>query len=536
MPKLSAHSRRQTYYMKKLITTCFAISLLMSGAYAQREFGVAESNWSGTNALYLNPANGADNREKFSIDLFGLNVGADNNLGTFASIPNLINRIFSGSSNSVSDVFKYTNGGNFSLLAPYVEVRGPGILINIKQKHTLALTTRVRAMVQFNNFGSTLYQIISEPSSVSGRTEYPVYNKDFNWTAHLWSDVGLTYSTILLDKGRNRLKFGVTARYLGGIGYIGLKGNNLDVYYKVSNDSLHATNSDFQYASNVLSTNNAFVNGLTNTTLINSLFGSKSCSGLGADFGFVYEYRTNYEDKTYDMDGKTGIVDYSRNHYKFRISASVTDLGYINYNSGNFSANVSGNGSVTGKEIGQYTNNFPTFINYVRTKGFTADTAGKATKVYMPTAMLLSFDYHAAKRVYVNLTYVANLANRQNFGTSFYNQVTVTPRYDIRNFSFGLPLTYSVLANDFKMGFGARLHGFFIGSDDVMAFFSNNHYGFNLYTGFHVPINHHIPRDRDGDGVSDRKDKCPSDPGTWETRGCPEADSEHGGSNDDSLN
>ena len=175
-------------------------------------------------------------------------------------------------------------------------------------------------------------------------------------------------------------------------------------------------------------------------------------------------------------------------------------------------------------------------MNYVGNRGFHADTSLSAVRVYMPSSLMLGFDYHVGPHLYVNAVYVDNIANRQNFGNSWYNQFTVTPRWDTRNFSFGLPLTYSALASDFKMGFGARFYGFFVGSDDMLAFFSNNHYGFNFYMGAHIPINHHIPRDRDGDGVSDRKDRCPSDPGPWENHGCPEEDSEHGGSPDDSVN
>ncbi len=522
--------------MKKLFIITSALLFSAAAGRAQRFFGVASSNWSGTSALYLNPALLADNREEFSIDLFSLNVGADNNLGTFSSVKNLVNRAFSGNSNDVSSLLKYTTNGNFNMMAPYVEVRGPGFLVNIKQKHTIAVSTRIRAMNQFNNFGKTLYQIIADPQQVPVSNDYPVYNKNFNWTAQLWSEVGVTYATTLFTSGRSRLNLGVTGRYLGGIGYLAFKGNNLDVYYRVSNDSLHASNSDFQYASNLLSTNNAYNNGLTNQTLLNTLFGPKNASGIGGDIGLVYEYRTNYEEKTYEMDGRTDIVDHSKNHYKFRISAAVTDLGSINYKSGSYQANVTGNGAVTGQEIAANSNNFGSFMTYVAQKGFHADTSLSPVRLYMPASLLLSFDYHAARHVYVNATYVSNIGNRQNFGNTWYNQLTVTPRYDSRRFSFGLPLTYSALNKDFKMGFGARFYGFFVGSDDMLAYFSNNHFGFNFYMGAHVPLNHKIPKDRDGDGVSDRKDRCPNDPGPWENHGCPEEDSEHGGSPDDNVN
>ncbi len=87
----------------------------------------------------------------------------------------------------------------------------------------------------------------------------------------------------------------------------------------------------------------------------------------------------------------------------------------------------------------------------------------------MPATLLLSVDYHAYKMLYVNAAFAGNLANRQNFGNSYYNQVTITPRYDTRLLSIGLPLTYSMLSNSFKVGVGVRASGFFIGSDDMLA-------------------------------------------------------------------
>ena len=121
-------------------------------------------------------------------------------------------------------------------------------------------------------------------------------------------------------------------------------------------------------------------------------------------------------------------------------------------------------------------------------QGFTADTGSKATKLYMPTALNASVDYQIYKRFFVNAMYIANLANRQNYGNSYYNQITLTPRFDTRLFAVGLPITYSELANDMKVGIGFRLGGFFVGSDDMLALMSSNQRGFNFYLGGFVPI------------------------------------------------
>ncbi len=512
--------------MNKFLSACALALLLVPTVNAQRYFGIATGDWAGTNSLYLNPALGADNREKLSVDLFSFNAGADNNLGTLTSIASLINTATKGTSNNTTSLFSYSNKTPFSLIAPYVEVRGPGLLINLKHKHTLALTTRVRVINQFNNFDQTVYRTITDTKYAPSITNLNTQN--FNWTAHMWKEIGLTYATVLFADAKNEIKAGITARYLGGIAYISVKGTNLDAAYYSNSDSFHATNSDIEYGSNVLNTNNAITNGLTGSSFLNNFFNSSAGSGLGADIGISYEYNKDDISEKYDMDGQSNVYDYSKKSYTFRLSAAVTDMGSINYNgNGNVNDKFTGNGYVTGSGLMKNATDLNSFLTYMKGQGFTADTSKTSSKLYMPTALVIGADYNIDRNFFVNATYVANVANRQNYGNSWYNQLTVTPRYDTRLFSAALPLTYSMLSNTFKMGLGVRFSGFFIGSDDMLAVIANNQYGINIYAGGHIPINHKREKDRDGDGVSDKKDKCPDLPGSWENQGCPEPDGDY---------
>jgi hypothetical protein len=53
--------------MRKLLLATTLMLSVISSSFAQRYLGVATSNWSGTNALYLNPALMAGSRVKWSI-------------------------------------------------------------------------------------------------------------------------------------------------------------------------------------------------------------------------------------------------------------------------------------------------------------------------------------------------------------------------------------------------------------------------------------------------------------------------------------
>ena len=507
---------RNLYY--KLLVVAGLLSLLSVKANAQFNFATANSNWSGTEGLYLNPAVIADSRERFTIDIISVNAGVDNNLASLNNSGGLVGALNSGNTNTI---FHYTGNNAFSALAPYARVNGPGCMISINHKHSIALTTAIRGMSQFNNFDQSLYQTVTNTAYVpTTSTNYTSSN--FNYTAQIWSELGLSYGGVIIDKPHHELRVGATIRYLGGIGYVGLKGKNLDVQYRSNNDTVYAYNSDIEYASNLFGAKSALLNGFANNNLLSQVFGQKDGGGVGADFGVMYDYISDQRREVYDMDGDPQRVDRSKNLYKLRISASVLDLGAITYKANN-NANLeaTGNGYLTGTGLSNSAGNYTDFRNYLLAQGFNGDTTSKNTRVGMPTRLLFSADYSICKRFYVNAAYVVNIANRSNFGNSYYNQITVTPRYDTRLLSVGLPITYSMLSNSMKMGIGFRVSGFFAGSDDLLGLFTNHQYGANVYVGGSIPFYKLRLHDRDGDHISDGRDRCPDEPGDWENHGCP---------------
>src|ERR1700761_6549157 len=80
---------------------------------AQRYIGLATSDWSAINSLYLNPANIADCREQMSINVCSINAAVDNNLGLLPKIPDVGNAI----SNS-DNIFTKLQEKQFSMMAP----------------------------------------------------------------------------------------------------------------------------------------------------------------------------------------------------------------------------------------------------------------------------------------------------------------------------------------------------------------------------------------------------------------------------------
>ena len=517
--------------MKRLIVIIFCL-LAVTVANAQRYFGIATSNWSGTNSLYLNPANIADDRNKFSIDLLSFNMSMDNDLGTI-NAKNVSKQFINGDSVGIKNMISIKNSGNFNMMLPNAEMRLPGFMFSINHRNSIALTMRVRAMNQFTNFDQTLFTVLSGSTNAFNTANNQIVNlHDFKWMLHAWSQISFTYAKVLLERPKHQLKAGLTVSYLGGIAYAGFKGNELAATYHVSSHNLvidsttvDVNSSNVQYASNIIKTSDQLQSGISSADIANYFFGKKGGYGIGADVGMVYEFRPGFPEKyEYKMDGKDHL-DFTQNMYKLRVSVSVTDIGSINYDQNNLMANLTGSGHISSNDASTNFNNFNDVRNYATSHGFTVDTSQHgATRVYLPTALLAGLDYHVSGRFYLNATYLLDLTNHNNFGNNYYNQATITPRYDSRGISIGVPVTFSTLNNKIKAGLGMRYGGFFAGSDDVLALVNDNQYGFNVYFGAFVPINKKKIKDRDHDMVSDRRDLCPTIPGDLSAHGCPDRD------------
>ncbi|MBC7554403.1 MAG: hypothetical protein H7257_10535 [Taibaiella sp.] len=462
--------------MKHTLPPAALFILMGNAATAQRQMGISTSRFNAQNSLYLNPANVAGCKEKFSILLFSTNLAVDNNLGTISSLGEITSSL-NTDTGSTPSLFKYKDKSEFSMMLPMFEVRLPGLLYRINSRHTLAISTRVRVFNEFNNFSTKLYTTVIDPNTAAQQATTRISSKNFNWTAHVWGDIGLTYGAVAIDNEKLQVKAGVTLRYLGGAGYLGLKGNNLDISYTNGSDSFYAANSDIQFSSNASGADKAITNGVNFSDIF---AGDNSGRGFGADIGVTVGFNP-------DGNASNGSNENSNTNYKIVASAAITDIGALTYSKASF-VKLTGNGYMTGKGISDNVKSYEELRQYARQNGYSADTGVASTKVHLPTALILGVDYMIVNRLYANITYAGDMTNDRNFGSKLYSQVTITPRFDSRVLTIAVPFTYSMLSHSMRAGLGVKFSGFYAGSDDMMALFSNGQYGFNFYFGVMVPI------------------------------------------------
>ena len=515
--------------MKRVLLSAMLLGAVTQAVQAQRYFGISNSNWSGTQGMYLNPANIADSRHKLAVEIFSINA-----LGNNTMTPLPFRDIFRDVRND-KDIqlanYIQLKDPEVSAQIPFLELRGPSAFYSINSKHSIGISTRVRFMNQLHDFDSHLFGLVAEGQNIDLTQDRTINDRDgYDYTGNTVSDLGLSWGGVLVDKKQHFLKGGATLRYYRGIKYANMNGNTLVGTYNAAGDTVNITQGDIKFSSNVEGDVIEQINDISSASgFFDYFFGGSAGTAFGADLGLVYEFRPKYASYLYEMDGKTQY-DPSRNKYLLKVSASVLDLGFgkMTYkNTQQYTA--TGSGIIPINNLEGSISNFRDLKDSLAKYGFTLDSTTATNKMMMPTTFLLGVDYNVYKRFYVNASFVGNLVSKGKPGNYSYNQITLTPRYESKVFDFGLPMTYNMTSKDFKMGAGARAGFFMIGTDDVLAFLNNNSKGVNVYVGARFSIANKRKKDSDGDLVSDKRDSCKFEKGVPELKGCPNPDKDGDG-------
>ena len=298
------------------------------------------------------------------------------------------------------------------------------------------------------------------------------------------------------------------------------------------------------YLSNTTGTVAIGISGINIDSIKGKDFTKFKGTGFGADIGFVYEYRPNT----------------NSHRSKFKVGLSFLDIGSIKY-----TPDASKTGSYTIHVLpGQkfYPNNLPSISDvksYLDTRTYFTNNSGSGAASYkapLPSSILANVDYNILRGFYVGLSGQLNIAKKDgNYGSFYYNSITLTPRYEGRSFGLYIPINYNTLTN-MNAGVSLRFGPVFIGSGSILtAMFDKSKqvdFHFGIRTGVVKKGRHHketpsatalvekkeiapviVAKDTDGDGIVDSLDKCPTVPGLKRYDGCPIPDTDGDGINDE---
>jgi outer membrane protein OmpA-like peptidoglycan-associated protein len=483
--------------MKKLLLLFSACTLLSFASDAQEYLGLSTGNYSGLHGVMLQPANVADNRYKFDINLFSTNIGFRNNYLGFSRKFFVNNRFSFKDYDSYADFKKNVlttralNGDNVSFNLNN-RLNLPSVMITTGKKSGIAIGLQSRTAIAVENmngeFAEQLYNEFANP--ITGRS-YDLGGMEVS--AMNWFEGSLTYGRVLIDNGKHFLKAGVTGKYLGGIS---------SAYLNVDDMRLTATSD-----SSIRLDGNKVGYGHSATSITSELGRDyrPDASGVGFDAGLVYEFRGRINKFKFLKFNKKDEEVYSttrrdKNKYSFKVGVSLLDVGQLTFNSvplaRDFSSSLN-NINIRNNGINSI-RTFDTFLS--NNVNYLANDTARQYSVAMPTALSAQFDLHLFKGFYVNaMAYMpfTSLNKDADFRVFTPNYYAVTPRWESRMAGLYVPIVYNnnnLVNRELTIGSTVRLGPLFVGTSNFLTLFKqDNIRAADLHLGFKLPLAHGKP-------------------------------------------
>jgi Family of unknown function (DUF5723) len=438
--------------MKRIFTF---LLLLCCATYssAQELTGFRTSNYAGVNSVFSNPANIADSRYRWDVNLFAGNVGVSNN-----QLKYKLSDIGSSFKEDTikSQLFGLRKGLTSALVNAGVML--PSAMFNVG-KFTFAVTSRVRVVANVTDLDGKLTDKIINDLSSNINLPYDIAsNSNMRVAVNAWAEYGVSVAREVVVTGPHYLKAGVSLKYLSGAGNGTI---NIDRLHAIMNVDEGRQDAYLTNASGKVGMNFAGFNvsdfDISDATRFTG-------HGIGAELGAVYEYRPESESK--------GV-----NKYKFRLGVSLMDIGKIRYErdvarSGTFSIDIPAGQrfslkNLAGVKLDNYKSELSKYSQYFT---LAADNNSSSYAVSLPATLQLNGDYHIHDAFYVNMEVQLSLTSGKNkpYNAQYYSGFCITPRYDGKVFGFFLPVSYNELS---KLNAGAsfRAGPLFVGSNSVLS-------------------------------------------------------------------
>ncbi|MBT8327494.1 MAG: hypothetical protein KJP21_07205, partial [Bacteroidia bacterium] len=390
------------------LTALLLFTLSIFSAFAQRQNGLVQDNYGGYATLQHNPANLADSRFKFNMNVLGLNAHVQNNFIQMEA-PHSMYKFFQLSldSNFGKQDLNYPfekiymkerlNGKNkFAYASASASVLSMQFALKDKAGFSIGFTTKAYGSLnKFSENGIKTFLQDLDTIGPNKENQERLLGESMDMSkagvaALAYQQISFKYARVVKDKKHDFIKIGLGLDYNIGLygSYFSTKEAAFDL---VGIDTLNITNSGIEFAY----LNEDYLSSPTRR--LNDYFGkSRLGRGLGVNLGFVYEYRENSRDFKYKMDRKTH-EDHSVNKYTWKVAASLTDVGFVNFNKAGVARKVTINPETTPLNWNDFDeadswSSFKEVDSFATSFFSNVDTASKFT-MFTPAALHLAADY-----------------------------------------------------------------------------------------------------------------------------------------------
>ncbi|AQG80213.1 DUF5723 family protein [Spirosoma montaniterrae] len=468
--------------------------LLAAGVRAQRMTAAQLSNFAGINGLYLNPSSIADSRWGTHINLTTVSMQANAQPRLPASIV------------PFAEAGLKLRGQEMALKA--IDLRGPGLMVQLRGSQAFAITTRYRADV--NLAGN--YDLINWFRG--DKTPLPNTTRSEQINADAFGEIAVSYAMPVLNWQQHFVKAGGTVKYLRG-----LHSSSLSV-----DGQFGAPAGQLSYSIDRLQTTYSDLTTLSDLTFGDALAGQVPGNGTGFDLGFTYEFRPQADSYRYTMDGKT-LSDVTVNKYRVRLGVSLLDIGTIRYqNASNWSVPAR-TGTLQQSAVQPPARPWQIRDAIAQSLGIVPEGSVGDLNVALPRTLSVQADVALTNGWFVGAAWwkpSQPLASAQHRSAL----LSFGPRYESKDTELSLTGNYWQTLGKFSVGAHLRAGIFTVGTDNIVGFFSDNGLTAHVFAGITLPFGAKRPRDTDGDYVSNKVDRCPDVAGVWAFRGCPDTDAD----------
>jgi predicted nucleic acid-binding Zn-ribbon protein len=476
---------------------------------AQQTIGLQIGNHNASYAYALNPAQTYSSKNRFYFNFWGAGVGFTNNFLTY-SAP--ISPWQMGAGNYPdrykNDAGKLDFNPAWLALNPNTnnwklyyldETYGPSMHFRITPKMAVGIGIKSVAGMSITGVDKNLGNLFrfgldsagqgfTGPNGIELGKNYEL--SGFSINTDKWQEWFFSVAAVTRDKGRHFTKWGATGKILLGMGagHLGVNGGS----YRFNNNN--------QVEFNDLQSTWFHTEDQSATRTLNNPFGMKfdflQGAGLGADLGFMYENRPKQNRKRYNNPWFS-CLDEDDNEYKWRIGASLTDLGFIVYGGQSRVINnkdVSATWNINRNLINTYQGFGQDPINNVSTGFYDSLNADAANNFITttPTALNVQFDRRYRGDFHLGMNWTHSMKGNYAWGVRRASYLSVIPRWETEHAEIGVPLTLTRDYTDFNLGVYGRLGPFTVGTDNlggIVKYASKGEYtGANVYFGIRLKL------------------------------------------------
>jgi hypothetical protein len=490
-----------------------AACFLPMSTHSQEALGIVNSNYTGVNSMWINPANASNSKTTYSLNLLAGDFFYNSNYFYVHRKDYGLFRLFKINVTDPKYIYSYSYPEyNFTDTINYVDyykntnqknlyfngrIAGPSLLFK-SGNHAVAFLTAFR-----NNFSGTDIPYNVANFAFRGLSFIPqqgtTYDeKKFDFTMLSWIEIGAGYSYTLYNDGENSVSAGIALKYL--LGTAAAYGRIDNVNYSVPNSDTLVINKMNATVGFALPAD--YVTGQFN---LNPLIKGK---GIGGDIGVTYKRMKGGPTASSSMFVREDAME---DDYLFRAGISLVDVGMIKFNQNvevhQFSDVTNriwpGLVSLRASGIQQF---FRTASYHLLGDSLASLTNQTYFRMWLPAALSVQFDYNIGSGFYANATYVQGI----RLGTPAVRRETllaVTPRYETPIWEVNLPLSIV----DWKypaIGLAFRVYNLVIGTEKLGTFFNlTDVRGVDLY--FSLAINFNALTGK-GNGSKSRSKGCES--------------------------